>query len=389
MNRNLKGNSSQICSLNTCQQGKINFVIAMYISDHGFGHASRNIPIIRYIIERYKNIKIIIKTGKNQGEFIKKLIGEFEGRVSYYFDSMDIGLVLKEGSFEIEVKSLEKKVKNYIEDFREKIKRESKFLQYNNVKLIVSDIVPWIFKCSKKLNISSILITNFTWIEIYKEYLSKEIVSEYIECYRLADKALFYELYIEDMKSYVKNYEEISLCSRDFNFEKVDKIKDGFKKKLVYISVGRSVELKDKIDVSNLDYTFVVTDGIKLKGHNVYYLGKETSNTQDYLMASDFVITKAGWGTISEALLGKKKIAVLSRKSVAEDRNTIKKLKDKGLAIEVNYNKNFNIKEILNELEKFKPEYDKHNLKNDFEVIGDKIINFIECKDGGNKDEKE
>ncbi len=351
--------------------------VAFYLSDHGFGHASRNIPIIRYILEQYKNTKVIIKTGKYQGEFIRDLIGDFEDRVSYYFDSMDVGLVLKEGSLEIDVKSLEKRVKSYIESFEEKIRKESEFLHYNNVNIVVSDIVPWIFKCSKKLNIPNILITNFTWIEIYKEYLSKEIVDEYIGCYRLADKALFYELYMEDMKKYIKEYEEVSLCSREFNLEHVDKIKNSFNKKIVYISVGRSVDLKEKIDVSNLNYDFIVTDGIKLKGHNVYYLDKETTNTQDYLKASDFVITKAGWGTISEALLGKKKIAVLSRGSVAEDRNTVKRLKDMGLAIEVNYDKNFNIKNILNELEDFKSRYDKYNLKNDFEIIGDKVINFI------------
>ena len=54
--------------------------LAVYISDHGFGHASRNIPIIRYILEANKNIKVIIKTGKAQGSFIKDLIGDFNDR---------------------------------------------------------------------------------------------------------------------------------------------------------------------------------------------------------------------------------------------------------------------------------------------------------------------
>lgn len=54
--------------------------IAFFISDHGFGHDSRNIPIIRYILEANKNIKVIIKTGKAQGSFIKDLIGDFNDR---------------------------------------------------------------------------------------------------------------------------------------------------------------------------------------------------------------------------------------------------------------------------------------------------------------------
>ena len=108
----------------------------------------------------------------------------------------------------------------------------------------------------------------------------------------------------------------------------------------------------------------------------MHYLSKETSNTQDYLIASDFVITKAGWGTVSEALLGKKKIALLSRDNVAEDRNTIRKLVDRGLAIEVN----FDLEKILKDLEEFNPCFDKYNFKNDYVEIGDKLISYIEGK---------
>lgn len=151
---------------------------------------------------------------------------------------------------------------------------------------------------------------------------------------------------MEEMKNYIENYEEVSLCSREFDLEKVDKIKKNFERPMGYLSIGRSVDLQKEIDVSNLEYNFIVTDGVKLKGHNVYYLPKEIPNTQDYLMASDFVITKAGWGTVLEALLAKKKIALLSRDNVAEDRNTIYKLKGNRLAIEVDFNFRRDFKKI-------------------------------------------
>ena len=182
---------------------------------------------------------------------------------------------------------------------------------------------------------------------------------------------------MEEMKEYIKNYEEVSLCSREFDLIKVDKIKRSFNKPIVYISVGRSIDLKEEMDVSNLDYDFIVTKGVNLKGNNVYYLGKETSNTQDYIIASDYIITKAGWGTISEALLAKKKIVVLERNNVSEDRNTISRLKNMNLAIEVSYNTDFDLEKTLNKLKNFKPRYNKYKLTNSYKEVAIKIINKL------------
>ncbi|MFR2067115.1 hypothetical protein [Clostridium sp.] len=66
---------------------------------------------------------------------------------------MDVGLALKENSLDIDLKKLEKRVQEYIDSFEENVRKENEFLHYNNVSLIVSDIVPWVFKCSNKLNI--------------------------------------------------------------------------------------------------------------------------------------------------------------------------------------------------------------------------------------------
>ncbi len=58
-------------------------------------------------------------------------------------------------------------------------------------------------------------------------------------------------------------------------------------------------------------------------GENVTYLAKEMPNTYDYVCASEFVITKAGFGMIAEVLLAKKKRAVIERDGIAEARATV------------------------------------------------------------------
>mgnify|MGYP000869069373 FL=1 len=69
----------------------------------------------------------------------------------------------------------------------------------------------------------------------------------------------------------------------------------------------------------------------------LYYLDKKILNTKDYLIASNFIIIKSGWRIIFEDLITKKKIALMARNDVEEDRNVIYKLKSKELAIEFNF----------------------------------------------------
>ena len=64
-----------------------------------------------------------------------------------------------------------------------------------------------------------------------------------------------------------------------------------------YLCVGRSVNLSEKIYVGELPYDFICTQGINLTGDNVKFLSINIDNTHDYMMASDYVITKSGWST--------------------------------------------------------------------------------------------
>ncbi|HEX5350840.1 MAG TPA: glycosyltransferase, partial [Trichococcus sp.] len=55
----------------------------------------------------------------------------------------------------------------------------------------------------------------------------------------------------------------------------------------------------------------------------------------NYLAASDLVIAKAGWGTISEALLSKRNLVLIEREGVLEDTENIEELKRRGVAVSI------------------------------------------------------
>lgn len=348
-------------------------LIIFYLSDHGFGHAARNIPIMKELLAGDQAVNIIVKTGIAQGEFIESnFLGE--SRLSVIKEAMDVGLVLKPMSFELDVPILEERIKQYIESWEQRIKREVQFLTYEKPDLIVSDIVPWMFHAAKQANVTSVLISNFTWVDIYGEYLNSELVKAYQDCYELADEVFMYEMSSSNIKERFIKYDELSLCARKFDVTQIEKIQSHYNQPLVFVSVGRSVDLAEEIEVSNEPYHFIVTEGIQLVGENVTYLAKETPNTHDYLCASEFVITKAGFGTIAEALLAKKKMAVIERDRIAEDRVTVEWLVNHGLALPIQYEKGLHLSQLLKDLEQWTPNYGAVNLSNDANKISKRLL---------------
>ncbi|MDO4555977.1 MAG: hypothetical protein Q4B70_12640 [Lachnospiraceae bacterium] len=346
--------------------------IAFYISNHGFGHASRNIPIIKTLLKLEDEICIYIKTAGNQLSFMRQHIGEDE-RLIYCEQETDVGLILKEGTLLVDQKRLEMEIREYVAKWDELEQQEEGFFKEKQIGLVVADICPWALEAADHARIKSLLITNFTWVEIYQEYLPEELWDAYLRCYEMASKVLIYDVHQPPLLEYNPEYELVSLVCREFCQEKVEEIQKVYKKPLVYVSVGMSADLEEEIDVGGLPYHFIVTPGLKVRGENVTNLPPNTKDAQNYVAACTYVISKAGWSTVAEILLSNKKAALLKRDTVAEDRITIETLKNREQCIEIETKELFHMDKILEKLEQFHFSYE-HEYHNDDYEIAKKIL---------------
>lgn len=351
--------------------------IAFYISNHGFGHATRNIPIIEKLLNIDCDLKVIIKTDTVQLEFIKQSLKNFNSRIDFYDERVDLGLILKENSPAVDKEKLRCELIKFISTWNQRIAKEESFLKENKVDFVVSDIVPWVFEAAANLNIKSLLISNFTWVEIYKEWFYDDIVKNFENCYKKANYVFEYPL--ADNINLVT--QKVGMSCRKFNQEAAKCIKHSFKNPLIFVSLGRSVDLDGEIDVEDLPYDFVYTEGIRLKGKNAHKLQGNTINTQDYIKASEIIITKAGWSTVSEAICARKPMIVLNRPEIKEDKNTVSKLLKLKIAESINFNQlnSNNLKTYIEETKKLEDNYkflDKR-YKNSSKEIARKILELL------------
>jgi len=307
-------------------------MIAFYISSHGFGHLTRSLVHIEEYLKKNKYIYLVC--GEKQINFAKKYLKKYKKRVIFKILDTDIGLINKKNSLNIDLESLEDKLFEFIDSWEYTVENEFKFLQNRELEKIITDISPIGILVGKRLQIKVIAISNFTWYNQYSFLqLNKVILDKFYQVENYIDEFRVYPLSL-DLSHIDCIKKDIPYVAREFNFEKIDDLRKKYKE-IIFISCGKSANL-EKIQINNYKGAIFYTDGIEIIGDGKHIkLATETEDTHNYVAASDFIISKAGWGTVAEAVLGKVPMVLLEREGVLEDTYTINELKKQKKAVSI------------------------------------------------------
>ena len=350
--------------------------IALYISSHGFGHMTRCLGIMEKILNT-SDYNLYIVCGKKQNDFARIYLAEYKDRVIYKDLVTDIGLVNKKNSLEVDKSLLDKKLLEFTSSWEKAVNDEYNFLKSLNIKCIVSDISPIGTLVGHKLQLPVVLITNFTWIEQY-EYIGidESIIDKYRQAYSYVTKLIKYDLCLPISSVNCEDVNEVGFTCRYTDFDKVEKIKNQYGKSIM-ITCGKSANL-NTINIKNFNGNIFTTSGIDItceEDCNVVNLPINILDTQNYIAASSIVITKAGWGTIAEAVLGHTNLVLIERPSAKEDSFNIEKIKENKLGISI-AEKDLNIINIHSLEEELKNNIDYKKL-NTYKNDVDKIVSLI------------
>ena len=336
---------------------------AYFITDHGFGHLMRELPVMRELIRR--GHKVTVVTGVQQAEVTDEYL---DHKAEIIVENTDAGLVVIPGSLIIDIDATVTKIREHINKWESLIEKSVDADAY------VIDICPWAVMAAKRKGIRSFLMTNFTWVEQYEPFVPAELVDRYRDAYRQADKVIFFDLANEASRKFLGEGFEVGFSARPFDPVKVREIRDAHDKPVVVITCGASNSGFDfDIDVSRLPYSFIVTRALKLIGDNVEYLDPKTNNTQDYVAAADYCIAKAGWSTVSEFVTAGVRTALLERDDTPEDTMTINQLKDRKLAISIKVDELKDIGKVIEKMDSF--EWSDKIYENDYSKIAGLIEN--------------
>jgi uncharacterized protein (TIGR00661 family) len=309
--------------------------IAYYISDYGHGHAARSIAIIRFLLRKHPDIKIAICCSFAINFIKKSLENEDQNRLHYHFVQNDFGFILKKNSIEVDIFGMNQQYDHYIDGVGEYVEQEKEFLTNIEADLVVSDISPLPFLAAKQLKIPTVGISNFTWYRAYQDILSSGKLQVLYDAYSQMDH--FIPLAGADEPEWKgKIQTPIDYFCREMDEAVVDKIRKELdptnERFLVYFGLGMKIGIDD-LSALNLWESdrciFVVSGNTSIEGNNIYKIPSEETETQHYIAACDMVISKPGWGTVSEAIQSRRPLLILERSNMREDQNTINYLLSK------------------------------------------------------------
>jgi L-arabinokinase len=138
-------------------------VLAVYVSGHGFGHATRTGEVLREVRERAPDLPIAVCTSAPRALFSDAVAPPLSVREI----EVDVGLVQKDALTIDEVETAAA-VGRFLSGWPALVEREAHWLRGAGAALVLGDIPPLAFAAAAEAGVPSVALGNFSWDWIYR-----------------------------------------------------------------------------------------------------------------------------------------------------------------------------------------------------------------------------
>ena len=139
--------------------------IVFYVSGHGFGHASRTIEVINAVLAQRPETRIGVRTSAPRWLFDLTV----KGKIAFSTLECDTGVVQIDALTLDEADTI-RRAWSFHSDLVTRAASETRVLRELGAGLIVGDIPPLAFAVSAAAGVPSIALGNFTWDWVYADY---------------------------------------------------------------------------------------------------------------------------------------------------------------------------------------------------------------------------
>lgn len=160
--------------------------LVFYVSGHGLGHASRDIEVINAILARQPGLRIIVRTSAAEWVFRRTVRGPFE----YQRFEVDPGMVQID-SLHLDVDESVRRATAYAQTLEAQASEEADVLGALHADFVIADLPPLGLAAAARAGVPAIGFGNFTWDWIYAAYPGGHYAADRIgDVYEATGRAL-------------------------------------------------------------------------------------------------------------------------------------------------------------------------------------------------------
>ena len=165
-------------------------MLAAYVSGHGFGHSTRLAEVLRAVRERASELPIVVTTSAPRSLFL----GVVPPPLAVRPKAVDVGLV-QEDALRIDEPGTAEAWRRFDEGWDALVGEEARWLRETGARLVVGDIPPLAFAAAGAAGVPSLGHGNFSWDWIYRHIAPRqpalgEAADKAAEAYGRADGLL-------------------------------------------------------------------------------------------------------------------------------------------------------------------------------------------------------
>ena len=277
--------------------------VVAYVSGHGFGHSTREIEILRRLPEE---IPLVVKTAAPEWFWRQEVQRPFE----LIPDAYDVGAI-QTTSVDVDIPATYAAWQAVDDRNGARFATEREDLSRRATRVVVTDVTSFPLTVAQSLDIPGLCVANFTWADIYAEYVDAEprfaaIVDQLTAEYALAQ--LLLEAALALPMTYFPTRESVGLVARSGTPRREELLrhlgKDAAGKRLGLIYVGNwGLPVPWERLEGFKDWHFLSLGPLDHPIQNASYLPQATLPHPDLVASVDLVISKAGYGLVGECLV--------------------------------------------------------------------------------------
>jgi L-arabinokinase len=301
---------------------KLRSSLIYYITAHGYGHGVRSCDIINALRRTDPELNIRVVSDLPVDFLRSRLDLPID---AYCSGSIDVGMSQVD-SIRVDVEQTLRNIQSLLTRRAQLIAKERGFLRDHHAGLVVCDIPAMPIEAARAEGIPAIAVGNFAWDWIYEEFIGRdkqwrEVVDVFRSAYRQTDLLLQLP-FSEPMAAFPRRLEIPLVSSPGLNrrADLASSCNIDPAKKWVLLSFSTLEWGHDALrQVESLsEYVFLTVRPLEWPGKNFRSIDRHQVSFSDVIASCDFVVSKPGYGILSECVVNEKPLVYAERTDFRE-----------------------------------------------------------------------